>query len=91
MHMLIMYSAGTDLELRDWLRRASESAGTPLVVRAVPEAALIACSTDYELLRPVLLELKRWYPEGLAHVNILRREIQTTLVARLALLHAENL
>ncbi len=27
-----------------------------------PEAALMACIPDYELLRPVLLELKRRYP-----------------------------
>jgi hypothetical protein len=33
-------------------------------VRRVAEAALIACSSDYALLRPVLIELKRRYPEG---------------------------
>ena len=36
----------------------------PAFVRTVAEAALIACLPDYELLRPVLLELKRRYPEG---------------------------
>jgi hypothetical protein len=30
----------------------------------VGEAALIACSPDYVLPRPVLIELKRRYPEG---------------------------
>jgi len=33
-----------------------------MFVRTVAEATLIACSPDYELLRPVLLELKRRYP-----------------------------
>jgi hypothetical protein len=28
------------------------------------EAALMACMPDYVLLRPVLLKLKRRYPEG---------------------------
>jgi hypothetical protein len=60
----MMDSASTDLELRDWLRWASESGSTPVFVRTVAEAALIACSPDYALLRPVLLELKRRYPEG---------------------------
>ena len=59
-----MDSANTDLELREWLRWASESARTPSFVRTVAQAALIACIPDYLLLRPVLLELKRRYPEG---------------------------
>jgi hypothetical protein len=37
-----------------------------MCLRHVTEAALIACSPDYELLRSVLLELKRRYPEGAA-------------------------
>ena len=56
-----MDSANTDLELREWLRWASESGNTPTFVRTVAEAALMACLPDYELLRPVLLELKRRY------------------------------
>jgi hypothetical protein len=36
----------------------------PTFVRTVAEAALIACSPDYVLLRPVLVELKRRYQEG---------------------------
>jgi hypothetical protein len=59
-----MDSANTDPELRDWLRWASESAKTPVFVRTVAEAALVACLPDYALLRPVLVELKRQYPEG---------------------------
>jgi len=35
-----------------------------MFVRTVAEAALMACSPDYVLLRPVLVELKRPYPEG---------------------------
>jgi hypothetical protein len=57
-----MYSTSTDPELRDWLRWASESARTPMFARTVAEAPLFACVSDYELLRPVLLELKRLHP-----------------------------
>jgi hypothetical protein len=60
-----MVSANTDPELSQWLRWASESGNTPMFVRKVAEAALIACMPDYELLRPVVLELKRRYFEGL--------------------------
>ncbi len=59
-----MDCANTDPELRDWLHWASESAKTPVFVRTVAEAALGACVPDYALLRPVLIELKRRYPEG---------------------------
>jgi len=58
-----MRSANTDPELRQWLRWASEGGKTPMFVRTVAEAALIACIPDYVLLRPVRLELKRRYPE----------------------------
>jgi hypothetical protein len=61
-----MLSASTDPELRHRLRWAAESGNTPMFVRRVAEAALIACLPDYELLRPVLVELKRRYPEGAA-------------------------
>jgi hypothetical protein len=37
-----------------------------MFARTVAEAALVACIPDYILLRPVLLELKRRYPEGAA-------------------------
>jgi hypothetical protein len=58
-----MDSAFIDPELSQWLRCASESGNAPMFVRRVAEAALIACSPDYELLRPVLIELKRRYPD----------------------------
>jgi hypothetical protein len=51
-------------ESRGWLRWASESGKTPMFVRTVAEAARMACSPDYVLLRPVLVELKRRYAEG---------------------------
>jgi hypothetical protein len=57
-----MDSAHTDPHLSQWLRWASESGNTPTFVRTVAEAALMACSPDYVLLRPVLVELKRRYP-----------------------------
>jgi len=59
-----MDSANTDLEMRGWLRWAAEGGNTPVFVRTVANAVLIACSPDYALLRPVLVELKRRYPEG---------------------------
>jgi hypothetical protein len=59
----MMDSADTDPELRQWLRWASESGKVPMFVRTVAEAALVACIPDYLLLRPVLLMLKRRYPE----------------------------
>ncbi len=59
----MMDFANTDLELRDWLRWASDWGTTPSFVRTIAEAALIACSPDYVLLRPVLLVLKRRYPQ----------------------------
>ena len=53
-----------DPELRDWLCWASKGGNVPSFVRKVLEAALLACSPDYALLRPVLLELKRRNTEG---------------------------
>jgi len=35
-----------------------------MFVRTVTEAARMACMPDYVLLRPVLVELRRLYPEG---------------------------
>jgi len=34
-----------------------------MFLRKVAEAAAIACSPDFELLRPVLVELRRRHPE----------------------------
>lgn len=56
--------ASNDPELLDWLRWASESGKTPVFVRTVAEAARMACSPNYFLLRPVLVELKQRHPEG---------------------------
>jgi hypothetical protein len=61
-----MDSPHTGPEVRQWLRWASERGNTPMFARTVAEAALVACIPDYILLRPVLLELKRRYPEGAA-------------------------
>ena len=60
----MMLSANTDPELRSWLRWAAAGGNTPTFVRTVAEAALIACTPDYELLRPVLVELKGRYPDS---------------------------
>jgi hypothetical protein len=49
-----------DLELSQWHRWASTQGSTPILA----EAALMACSTDYVLLWPVLVELKRRHPGG---------------------------
>jgi hypothetical protein len=59
----MMDSASTDHELRQWLRWASEWGTTPMFVSKVADAASAACIPDYELLRPVLLELLRQHPE----------------------------
>ena len=59
-----MRSPDTDPELSQWLRWASERGNTPMFVRQVAEAGVIACAPVYALLRPALLELKRRYPEG---------------------------
>ena len=46
-----MDSAHTDSHLSQWLRWASERGNTPMFVRTVDEAALVACMLDYVLLR----------------------------------------
>jgi hypothetical protein len=58
----MMDSAGTDPELHAWLRWASEWGTTPMFVSKVAYAACLACLPDFEMLRPVLLELKRQHP-----------------------------
>jgi len=60
---LLILSATTDPELRRWLNWAAEGGNAPIFVRAVAEAALIASLPDYQLLRPVLVELQRRHPE----------------------------
>lgn len=53
-------SAYTDPELRDWLVWADEDGSGFL--RAIAEAALVADLKHYNLLRPVLLQLKEQWP-----------------------------
>jgi hypothetical protein len=52
-----------DPELFGWLHWASRGGNVPSFVRTLVEAAIYACTSDYALLRPMLLELKRRYPE----------------------------
>jgi hypothetical protein len=59
----MMDSTTTDPELRQWLRWASELGNAPAFVRKVADAACLACLPEYELLRPVLMELKRLHPQ----------------------------
>jgi hypothetical protein len=54
-------SACTDTELHGWLRWAEESGSSFL--KATAEAALIADLKHYNLLRPVLLDLRDMYPK----------------------------
>lgn len=56
---MTLYSASTDPDLTDWLRWAFESHEAPIFVQIIAEAAFLADSLNYFLLRPVLLELKR--------------------------------
>src|ERR1022692_3459249 len=56
------HSATTDNELHDWLIWADEH-GTSFL-HAVAEAAFLSDLKHYRLLRPVLLNLKKMYPEN---------------------------
>jgi hypothetical protein len=56
-----MISPATDEELHDWLRWSDENGSCFL--KATAEAALLADLRHYNLLRPVLLELKREWQE----------------------------
>lgn len=57
------YSANDDRDL-DWLRWAAAEVGeVPMFVKRIAEAATIADLPNYALLRPVLLILKRQYPQ----------------------------
>jgi hypothetical protein len=57
-----MYSASTDKELHAWLAWADEHGNSFL--RLIAQAAMGADIPHYLLLRPVLLELKKMYPEN---------------------------
>jgi len=52
-----MISSSSDEELHDWLQWAEENGSSFLKTTA--EASLIADLKHYDLLRPVLLELKK--------------------------------
>jgi hypothetical protein len=56
------HSASTDEELHDWLVWADEH-GTSFL-HAMAEAAFLSDLKHYRLLRPVLLNLKKMYPEN---------------------------
>jgi hypothetical protein len=54
----MIFTANDDPELVDWLRWASESNEVPFFYKAIADAAYCADVENYNLLRPVLLELK---------------------------------
>jgi hypothetical protein len=56
-------AATSDPCLRDWLNWVVESDEAPMFVKTVAEAASIADLSNYALLRPVLLQLKRQHPQ----------------------------
>jgi len=56
------HSASTDEELHDWLVWADEH-GTSFL-HTMAEAAFLSDLKHYRLLRPVLLNLKKMYPEN---------------------------
>ncbi len=56
------HSASADNELHDWLIFAREH-GTSFL-QAIAEAAFVSDLKHYRLLRPVLLNLKKMYPEN---------------------------
>jgi hypothetical protein len=58
-----MHSANTDPELREWLRWAAELGNAPAFVNKVADAACLACWPDFEMPRPVLVELMRLHPQ----------------------------
>jgi len=57
-----MISPATDVALNDWLRWAEENGSSFL--KAAAGAALIADLRHYNLLRPLLLELKKEWPRA---------------------------
>jgi hypothetical protein len=67
------YSVYDDPELTDWLRWAFESGEVPKFVQTVAEAAFLADTSHYALLRPVLLELKRERPHPVPTGTTIRR------------------
>jgi hypothetical protein len=59
---IMIQSPSTDPELTDWLSWASESNEVPSFYKAIAEAAFCADAPNYNLLRPLLLELQRQRP-----------------------------
>jgi hypothetical protein len=57
-----MIFPATDVELHGWLRWAEENGSTFL--KATAEAGLLADLPHYNLLRPLLLELKKEWPKA---------------------------
>jgi len=55
------HSASTDEELHDWLIWAREHSS---FLHAIAEAAFLSDLKHYRLLRPVLLSLRKMYPEN---------------------------
>jgi len=55
-------SAYTDTELGGWLRFEQEHGGS--FMRAIAEAAFLADTSSYILLRPILVKLKGLYPDS---------------------------
>ena len=58
----MLYSVYDDPDLAYWLRGASEGGEVPRFVRTIAEAPFIADLPNYNLLRPILLALKRERP-----------------------------
>lgn len=56
----LIISPAADEELHDWLRWANETGSAFL--RSITDAALAADLKHYNLLRPILLELKKEWP-----------------------------
>jgi hypothetical protein len=58
----MVFTANDDVELTDWLNWAFESGEVPSFYRTIAEAAFCADAPNYNLLRPLLLELQRQRP-----------------------------
>ncbi len=66
-----------DPELARCLQGAARGGNVPSFVRTLVEAAIYACTSDYVLLQPVLIELRRRHPEASCRLkNCLGKETQ---------------
>ena len=59
--MTFLIAQSDDPELLEWLLNANRRAGT--FVSSIARAALVADPQNYSLLRAVILELRKKYPE----------------------------